>query len=95
MMVRDRASYILERTAKYDSKKIRQSEVFKNRLNLILKSIEDAAKSGQNRLVIISMDNCHTDLEIRKALSERDFKVRADYEGPHTLRIRWTDRRNL
>lgn len=87
------AEYLLEQSAKFDAKKVRQSEVFKNRLKVILESIEDASKAGKNRLVITHMENCHTDVEIRKELRERNFETSSVCDGPNSLRIRWRDNR--
>ena len=84
-----RAEYLLEQTKIFDAKKVRQSEVFKNRLKIILESIEDVSKSGNNELVITHMKNCHTDNEIREALCERHFETVKDCDGPNSLRIMW------
>ena len=93
MTTSERAEYLLEQTAKFDAKKVRQSEVFKNRLKAILESIEDASKAGENFLVVTYMENCHTDKEIRAALRERNFETSADCDGENSLRIRWRDNR--
>jgi len=93
MTTSERAEYLLEQTAKFNAKKVRQSEVFKKRLQVILESIEDASKAGKNCIVITHMYNCHTDTEIRKELRERNFEAYYEYDGPNSLRIQWKDNR--
>ena len=93
MTTSERAEYLLEQTAKFDAKKVRQSDVFKKRLQVILESIEDASKAGKNRIIITHMENCHTDAEIRKELRERNFETSYECDGPNSLRIRWRDNR--
>lgn len=93
MTTSERAECLLEKSTKCDAKKVRQSEVFKNRLKVILESIEDVSKAGKNRLVITYMENCHTDRQIRAVLRERDFETFADFDGSNSLRILWKDNR--
>lgn len=87
------AEYLLERSAKFNSKKIRRSKVFKNRLKIILEIIEDAAKKGEESITITYLDNCHTDLEMRNILNEKGFHTYVNFDGINSLRIKWEDKR--
>ncbi len=93
MTTSERVEYLLEKSAKYNAKKVKESDVFKKRLDAILKAIEEASKAGQKRIIVTYMENCHTDKEIRNELRERDFETSTNCDGPNSLRIRWSDRR--
>ena len=93
MTTSERAEYLLKQSDKINTKKVKQSEVFRNRLKVILEAIEDASKAGKNRITITSVKNCHTDKVIREALYERKFETFMEFDGPNSLLIKWKDKR--
>lgn len=88
----DRAGFLAKRAEKTQIKMIRRSKVFKDRIKGILSSIEETSKEGKNKITITYMENCKTDIEIRRFLRERKFDTSPGYDGPNSMRIEWYGR---
>lgn len=70
-------------------KNVKKSKVFKDRLQSILKSIEDATREKRNSLTVAYFSNCKTDNAIRQELERRKFDTRTSWEDKNSMTILW------
>ena len=84
-----KVSFLKEKNERADRKKIRSSNDFKERLNLILKVIKQASAEGKTSIELAHKSRCYTDTEIKKELERRKFSVYESWSSDDIITVSW------